>query len=73
VNCFLESSFLLPQLEVNLFILGRLRPGLSWLTPPSELRLLVLQFHYRQKISVAILAFINVVVGVNKGLIVGFR
>jgi len=46
---------------------------LSLLTPPSELRLLVVRFHYRQKISVAILAFINVVVEVNKGLTIGFR
>ena len=29
-----------------------------------------MRFHYRQKISEAILAFISVVVGVNKGLIV---
>ncbi len=69
--CFLESSFLLPQLEVNPFILGRFTSVLSWLTPPSELRL-ECAISLSPKISVAILAFISVVVRVNKGLTVGF-
>ncbi len=48
-----------------------LRPVLSWLTPPSELRL-ECAISLSPKISVAILAFISVVVRVNKGLTVGF-